>query len=172
MKDAVKVNRTRRNRGYSFETSIVHKVNDIAYWSARRLGGASTYLPDVIITNYDGAALTLECKSTHEKKDLYIPPDQVLRCIDTLSLFSYYRVKNVVFAFKFGQSKGNKLKEYFFYCNDGLLEKIIDNLDKLNFIKCTRNGVAKLVCGDGSINLGQPLSFSDMLYVTNFYITH
>ena len=46
----VKLNRIRRNRGYSFEHVLVQKLNTNA-WNARRLGGSSANLPDIIAVN-------------------------------------------------------------------------------------------------------------------------
>ena len=56
---------------------------------------------------------TVEAKSTVGKA-AYIPNDQIVRCIDILDMFSIYRQRDVVFAFKFAKSNDNPSLKYYF----------------------------------------------------------
>ena len=110
-KDYKKISRTRKQRGYNFEYSIVNAFNDhhSKQWHARRLGGSSTGLPDVVATNKAKSVLyAIEAKSS-ESNIIYIPRDQIERCIDITEKFlTAYDNRYVVFAFKF---KGYKKKK-------------------------------------------------------------
>ncbi|MDN5844756.1 MAG: hypothetical protein L0H53_00605, partial [Candidatus Nitrosocosmicus sp.] len=109
--DYKKVNRQRRSRGYNFEYSIVNAFNNHRSkdWSARRLGGSSSGLPDIVATNKHKSVLySIEAKSG-ESNILYIPRDQIERCLDITDTFlTAYQNRYIVFAFKF---KGNKSKK-------------------------------------------------------------
>src|ERR687883_496290 len=53
----------RRSRGYSFEHTLVQRLNN-GVWNARRLGGSSTGLPDIIaVNNTEAILLSIEAKS-------------------------------------------------------------------------------------------------------------
>lgn len=114
-KDYKKINKTRRSRGYNFEYSIVNAFNDhhSKQWHARRLGGSSTGLPDIVATNNDESILySVECKSG-QGNTLYIPADQIQRCKDiTDKLFKIYKQRWIVFAFKFKGKKGSRTLQY------------------------------------------------------------
>jgi len=156
------VNLTRRNRGYSFEYDLVNRFNNIPNWYARRLGGSSTGLPDIVATSNHGSVLSIECKST-VGDNAYVPVDQVERCITTLDLFSLYPKKRIIFAFKFGQKKGYKLREYFF---DGEFLKY-DGLDHVHFVKCKRDGECVIKYdNDGAFDLGVPYTFETLVNPT------
>lgn len=117
MLDHKKLNRTRRSRGYSWEKKLVDTFNTNNGWAARRLGGASSYLPDVIATNKEKSILySIECKSG-ESNILYIPWDQVIRCKDiTDNFLTAYNNRYVVFAFKFKGTAKRKLQYRFVIC--------------------------------------------------------
>ena len=103
--DPVKSSRLRRTRGYSFEYDLVQKFKATENWDARRLGGSSTGLPDVVATNnYKGILMVIECKSG-DTNLLKVPDDQVQRCFDTAKLFGFYDYRYVIFAFKFKKNK-------------------------------------------------------------------
>ena len=107
----------RRERGYRFEKTIVDFFNGpkSVDWNARRLGGSSTGLPDVVITNnIKNVVFTVEAKSTVGNV-CYIQNDQICRCLDVLDVFSVYRQKNIVFAFKFAKPKTSKGLQYWFF---------------------------------------------------------
>ena len=116
MKDTKKINKTRRQRGYAFESSIVKKFNQSSYWIAKRLGSPSTNLPDVMgIDNSHKTIIALEAKSTAGNV-VYVPQDQIERCEQWIKHFQLYEIKQVLLGFKFGQIKGKrKLKT--FCCN-------------------------------------------------------
>lgn len=118
--DYKKVNKTRRSRGYNFEYSIVNAFNDhhSKDWTARRLGGSSTGLPDVVATNKrKSVCYAIEAKSG-DMDILYIPRDQIERCLDiTDNFLTAYRTRFIVFAFKFkaNKKKGRKLQYRFVF---------------------------------------------------------
>ncbi len=103
-KDTKKINQTRKNRGYSFENRIVKTFNDSTGWFAKRLGGASIYLPDVMcINDIYSTVIAIEAKSTTQNY-AYVPQDQIERCRDWVNMFGRYDRKMVVLAFKFGRT--------------------------------------------------------------------
>lgn len=102
----------RQGRGYSFEIKLVAEFNE-GDWHCRRLGGSSSGLPDLIITNNKESILwSVECKSRtskdiHDKegKISVIPPIQIQRCFSMFDMFSLYKNKSVLFMFKFNIKK-------------------------------------------------------------------
>ena len=146
----IKVNKTRRTRGYAFEDKIRKKINSIdneKQWHCRRLGGSSTGLPDLVITfnQYMGALVAMECKSTKDKYVLEIPADQVQRCVDVLDLFGTYGCKWVAFAFYFAKSdKCKRLKPIQVYWLLPRFEAYFDKEECKHLVKVTcdsRTGV-------------------------------
>lgn len=119
-------------RGYAFENKLVKEFSDSANgWSARRLGGSSSGLPDVIITNNMTSTLySVECKSTYGNY-AYIQRLQIDRCMDMLDMFSVYENKFVVFAFKFASTKPRTQRYYFFKIQD---------LQNIRTFKCYSSG--------------------------------
>ena len=126
MKDNKKINKTRRNRGYNWEDTIVKRFNAKEGWSAVRLGGASTKLPDVFLINNDmKTVIAVEAKST-TTNTCRIPAEQIQRCLDWVEKFKVYDERQVMFAFKFSQVKRissdrkdtRKLKEYFCFWDE------------------------------------------------------
>ena len=114
MKNNKKTNRTRKQRGYVFESSIVEKLNNSTFWIAKRLGSPSTNLPDVMgINNACKTVIAIEAKSTVGNL-VYIPQDQIERCRDWVNLFRIYDNKIVVLAFKFGQVPDKRKLTYFY----------------------------------------------------------
>ena len=111
LKDYKKINKTRRSRGYSFEYSLVNAFNNKDGWTARRLGGSSTGLPDIVTTENSKSILyAIECKSG-ESNILYIPWDQIDRCKwITDNFLSIYDHRLIVFAFKFKGTTKRKLQ--------------------------------------------------------------
>jgi Holliday junction resolvase len=110
-KDYKKINKLRRGRGYNFESSLVKAFNDKEGWTARRLGGSSTGLPDIVVTENNKSILyAIECKSG-ESNILYIPQDQIDRCRwITDNFLSIYDIRHIVFAFKFKGTAKRKLQ--------------------------------------------------------------
>lgn len=134
----------RRSRGYSYEHTLVQRLN-IGPWVARRLGGSSTGLPDIVaVNNEESTLLSIEAKSGTGDV-LYVLPDQLQRCISIKDMFSYYKKKHVILAFKFMQKKRYTRKKSVVYEKRRLLEyyKIADKLSKLEstpLVKCTYSG--------------------------------
>lgn len=105
------VHTLRQGRGYRHEDWLVDEFKKIG-WSARRLGGSSTGLPDVVAVNHDTGwpqLLSIECKSGklihdgnvgYKKHYLYIEKKQVDRCIMIAKMFDAYHA-DVMFSFKF-----------------------------------------------------------------------
>lgn len=126
-------------RGYSFEKSVVDYFNQFndEGWYARRLGGSSSGLPDVLITHNHNDPYTIlwsmECKSTYGNYAI-IPPIQIQRCESMLQMFSVYEFKNVVFGFKFSTKKPRKSHCYFI--------KVLE-LGNVKSVMCNTNGTIK-----------------------------
>jgi Holliday junction resolvase len=134
----------RRSRGYNFEHKLVKKLN-IGEWTARRLGGSSTGLPDIVaVNNKESVLLSIEAKSG-TSDSIYVPNDQIDRCFLITEMFGAYNDRHIILAFKFMRKKRliiggerkyqpRKIREYY---------KIIKFKHKpKNFpiIKCNYNG--------------------------------
>lgn len=134
----------RRSRGYSYEHTLVQRLNN-REWVARRLGGSSTGLPDIVAVNNSKATLlSIEAKSGTGDA-LYVRPDQIQRCLLVREMFGYYKTKHVILAFKFMRKKRFTRKKEVVYEKRRLIEyyKIADNLNKFESVpvlKCTYSG--------------------------------
>jgi Holliday junction resolvase len=134
----------RRSRGYSYEHTLVQRLNN-GSWIARRLGGSSTGLPDIVaVNNKEATLLSIEAKSGAGDV-LYVHPDQLQRCLLIKDMFRYYKTKHVILAFKFMRKKRFTRKKCVVYEKRRLVEyyKIADNLNKLDsvpIVKCTYSG--------------------------------
>jgi Holliday junction resolvase len=134
----------RRSRGYSYEHTLVQRLNN-GSWVARRLGGSSTGLPDIVaVNNKEAVLLSIEAKSGTGDV-LYVRPDQLQRCLLIRDMFGYYKIKHVILAFKFMRKKRLIRKNLVVYEKRKLIEyyKIADKLhkaDNIPFVKCTYSG--------------------------------
>lgn len=134
----------RRSRGYSYEHTLVQRLNN-GSWVARRLGGSSTGLPDIVaVNNKEATLLSIEAKSGTGDV-LYVHPDQLQRCLLIRDMFGYYKTKHVILAFKFMRKKRFRRKKEVIYEKRRLIEyyKIADKLNKLEsipIVKCTYLG--------------------------------
>jgi Holliday junction resolvase len=134
----------RRSRGYSYEHTLVQRLNN-GSWIARRLGGSSTGLPDIVaVNNKEAILLSIEAKSGTGDA-LYVRPDQLQRCLLIRDMFGYYKSKHVILAFKFMKKKRYTRNKRVVYEARKLVEyyKIADKLDRLESIpvvKCTYSG--------------------------------
>lgn len=123
---------------------MVHRLNN-GLWTARRLGGSSTGLPDIVaVNNTEATLLTIEAKSG-TCDALYIQPDQIKRCFLIRDMFGYYKNKHVILAFKFMRKKRFARKKQVVYENRKLIEyyMIADKLGKFEdmpVVKCTYDG--------------------------------
>lgn len=134
----------RRSRGYSYEHTLVQRMNN-GSWHARRLGGSSTGLPDIVaVNNTDGILLTIEAKSGTSDL-LYVPQDQIERCLMIRNMFGIYPERHIILAFKFMSKKRFRRKNETVYENRKLLEyykvaDVVADMNVLPIIKCTYDG--------------------------------
>lgn len=131
--------RTRRQRGYQWEDTIVKRFNSADNWKAFRLGSPSIALPDVLAVNTDNSTIfTIEAKSG-TSTSLPVPADQIERCLEWIKTFDIYKKRNVLLAFKFlskkrlgiGIYENRELREYF---------KIWDESIEITDCVCTYEG--------------------------------
>ena len=113
--------KTRRQRGYQWEDTIVKRFKKAENWKAFRLGSPSVALPDVLAVNtVKSAIFTIEAKSG-TSTTLPVPADQIERCLEWIKTFDIYKHKQVLLAFKFlskkrigvGTYKNRELREFF-----------------------------------------------------------
>ena len=108
-----KISRTRRQRGYQWEDTLVRRFNKLDNWKAFRLGSPSVALPDILsLNNEDSIIFTIEAKSG-TSTSLTVPDDQIVRCMNWTENFKVYQTRQVILAFKFLSKKriGNSLYE-------------------------------------------------------------
>jgi Holliday junction resolvase len=123
---------------------LVQRLNN-GSWIARRLGGSSTGLPDIVaVNNKEATLLSIEAKSG-TGDTLYVRPDQLQRCLLIRDMFGYYKTKHVILAFKFMRKKRFTRNNRVVYEKRRLIEyyKIADklkNLGSMPIVKCTYNG--------------------------------
>ena len=134
-----KAARTRRQRGYQWEDTIVKRFKNTEDWKAFRLGSPSIALPDVLAVNTGNSTIfTIEAKSG-TSTSLPVPADQIERCLEWIKTFDIYKKRNVLLAFKFlskkrigiGQYESRELREYF---------KIWDETLEITDCVCTYDG--------------------------------
>ena len=134
-----KVARTRRQRGYNWEDTLVKRFNALSEWKAFRLGSPSVALPDVLaISNSFSTIFTIEAKSG-TGTTLHVPFDQIIRCLNWTSNFELYKTRKVVLAFKFlskkrigvGKYENRQLREFY---------KVWDESKKIIDCVCTYDG--------------------------------
>jgi Holliday junction resolvase len=111
-KDNVKIARTRRQRGYHWEDSLVKRFNSLEGWKGFRLGSPSVGLPDILaLSSKNSTIFTIEAKSG-TTNSLVVPYDQIIRCLKWVDNFELYETREVIFAFKFLSKKRIGLGEY------------------------------------------------------------
>ena len=120
-KNNKKIARTRRQRGYHWEDTIVKRFNKLENWEAFRLGSPSVALPDILtVNNQERILFTIEAKSG-TNNTLQVPYDQISRCLKWTETFKVYKTRNVILAFKFlskkrigvGLYESRELREFF-----------------------------------------------------------
>ena len=110
--DFKKIAKTRRQRGYQWEDTLVKRFNKMDDWKAFRLGSPSVALPDILsVNNEDSILYTLEAKSG-TGTTLTVPFDQIIRCLNWTNNFEVYKIRHVILAFKFLSKKRIGLGEY------------------------------------------------------------
>jgi Holliday junction resolvase len=150
----------RRSRGYSYEHTLVQRLNN-GVWHARRLGGSSTGLPDIVaVNNTDGILLTIEAKSG-TSDILYVPQDQIERCLMIRNMFSIYPERHIILAFKFMSKKRFRRKNEIVYENRKLLEyykvaDIVADMSVIPIIKCTYDGKTYALHKNKTVALNLP----------------
>jgi len=116
-----RIARTRRQRGYNWEDTLVKRFNSIENWKAFRLGSPSVGLPDILaVSTKENTIYTIEAKSG-TSTTLRVPYDQILRCLKWIHTFELYRTRKMIIAFKFlskkrigtGKYEHRKLREYY-----------------------------------------------------------
>lgn len=134
----------RRSRGYNFEYSLVKKLNKDT-WMARRLGGSSTGLPDIVaVNNRESILLSIEAKSA-TSNSIYVPKDQIKRCFTITEMFGIYSIRHIILAFKFMRKKRQVIKGQIIYFPRKTKEyykilKFKNYPTKFPIIKCNYNG--------------------------------
>jgi len=138
-KDNKKIARTRRQRGYNWEDTLVKRFNSAENWKAFRLGSPSIALPDVLaVNNQNSMIFTIEAKSG-TSTSLPVPADQIERCQKWIKTFDIYKDRKVILAFKFlskkriglGQYESRELREFY---------KIWDESKEITDCVCTYEG--------------------------------
>lgn len=141
-----KIARTRRQRGYNWEDTLVKRFNSVEGWKAFRLGSPSVGLPDVLaVSTKENTIYTIEAKSGTNTA-LYVPYDQILRCLKWIHTFELYHTRKMVIAFKFlskkrigtGKYEHRELREYYKVWNESY--PVTDFL-------CTYDGVTYALIG-------------------------
>jgi len=134
-----KIARTRRQRGYSWESTLVKRFNSLSDWRAFRLGSPSVALPDVlVVSNKNSTLFTIEAKSG-TGTTLQVPFDQIIRCLNWTNHFELYKTRKVILAFKFlskkrigvGKYENRQLREFY---------KVWDKSKKIVDGVCTYDG--------------------------------
>lgn len=134
-----RVARTRRQRGYHWEDTLVKRFNSLEGWKAFRLGSPSVGLPDILaVSTVENTIYTIEAKSG-TSTTLHVPFDQIQRCLKWIHTFELYRTRRMVVAFKFlskkrigkGEYEPRELREYY---------KIWDEDQPITDFVCTYDG--------------------------------
>lgn len=134
-----KIARTRRQRGYNWEDTLVKRFNALDGWKAFRLGSPSVALPDILAVNSTSNTIfTIEAKSG-TGTTLHVPYDQIIRCLKWIHTFERYETRKMVIAFKFlskkrigtGKYEHRQLREFY---------KTWDESNKITDFVCTYNG--------------------------------
>ncbi|MDE1875878.1 MAG: resolvase [Thaumarchaeota archaeon] len=100
-----RVARTRRQRGYNWEDTLVKRFNAMEGWKAFRLGSPSVGLPDILaVSTRENVIYTIEAKSG-TNTTLRVPFDQIQRCLKWIHTFELYQTRKMIVAFKFSSKK-------------------------------------------------------------------
>lgn len=134
-----KIARTRRQRGYNWEDTLVKRFNSLEGWKAFRLGSPSVALPDILsVSTSANTIFTIEAKSG-TGTTLYVPYDQIIRCLKWIHTFELYKTRKTIIAFKFlskkrigtGKYEHRQLREFY---------KIWDESNEITDFACTYEG--------------------------------
>jgi len=134
-----KIARTRRQRGYNWEDTLVKRFNALEGWKAFRLGSPSVALPDILAVSTSANTIyTIEAKSG-TGTTLHVPYDQIIRCLKWIHTFELYKTRKTIIAFKFlskkridvGKYEHRQLREFY---------KIWDESNEITDFVCTYDG--------------------------------
>jgi Holliday junction resolvase len=134
-----KIARTRRQRGYNWEDTLVKRFNALEGWKAFRLGSPSVALPDILaVSTNENTIFTIEAKSG-TGTTLNVPYDQIMRCLKWIHTFELYKIRKMIIAFKFlskkrigvGKYEHRQLREYY---------KVWDESKTISDFVCTYDG--------------------------------
>ena len=134
-----KIARTRRQRGYNWEDTLVKRFNALDSWKAFRLGSPSVALPDILAVSTNANTIfTIEAKSG-TGTTLQVPYDQIIRCLKWIHTFELYKTRKTIIAFKFlskkrigtGKYEHRQLREFY---------KIWNESNKITDFVCTYEG--------------------------------
>lgn len=138
----------------------MQKLNN-GVWHARRLGGSSTGLPDIVaVNNTDGILLTIEAKSG-TSDILYVPQDQIERCLLIRNMFGIYPQRHIILAFKFMSKKRFRRKNETVYESRKLIEyykvaDVVADMSVMPIIKCTYEGKTYAIHKNKTVALDLP----------------
>ena len=116
-----RIAKTRRQRGYAWEDTLVKRFGKTETWQGFRLGSPSVALPDILaINNKKSILYTIEAKSG-TGTTLHVPFDQIVRCLMWTDTLRAYKTRKVILAFKFlskkrvgvGKYETRRLREFF-----------------------------------------------------------
>lgn len=147
-----RVARTRRQRGYNWEDTLVKRFNSVEGWKAFRLGSPSVGLPDILaVSTKENTIYTIEAKSG-TNTTLHVPYDQIQRCLKWVHTLDLYGTRKVIIAFKFlskkrigtGKYEPRQLREYY---------KIWDESNRVTDFVCTYDGETYVVLEKGRARL-------------------
>jgi len=138
-KNNKKIAKTRRQRGYQWEDTLVKRFNSVENWKAFRLGSPSVALPDVLVVSDKFLTIFATEAKSGTGTTLYVPYDQIERCLNWANNFRLYKTRKVILAFKFlskkrigvGKYERRELREFY---------KIWDNNEKAVDCVCTYAG--------------------------------
>ena len=134
-----KIARTRRQRGYNWEDTLVKRFNATHGWKAFRLGSPSVALPDILAVSTNANTIfTIEAKSG-TGTTLPVPYDQITRCLKWINTFELYQTRKMILAFKFlskkrigtGKYEHRQLREFY---------KVWDEANPITDCVCTYEG--------------------------------
>lgn len=125
------------------------------------MGGSSTGLPDIVAVNNDaGILLTIEAKSG-TSDILYVPLDQIERCLIVRNMFGIYPQRHIILAFKFMGKKRFRRRNETVYESRRLIEyykvaDIVVGMKALPIIKCTYDGKTYAIFRNKTVPLDLP----------------
>jgi Holliday junction resolvase len=130
-------------------------------WNARRLGGSSTGLPDIIaVNNKEVVLLSIEAKAG-TSDILYVPQDQIKRCVLIHKMFEFYSERHIILAFKFMRKKRFLRKDQVVYEHRKLIEyykvaDVFEAMEEIPLVKCTYDGKTFALSKNKSLKLNLP----------------